>query len=248
MRAIVFAILIALVGCSPGKFPETLLTETERGLVRAAVDDVARGDAARLSSKVEPSIAAQIGDAMPAMQQALPRPPLELTPLNANVSLTGDVRVAEAVYQVKGKSGWALVEARMQTANGSSRLAGFFVQSVQTEPRRLNAFRLSDAGAAAMLAAVAVTIAGVVRIWRSGLFARRWLWTLGALVGLTTLKMNWSTGEVAFHPVSFQIFSFSAFKQPLFEPWTLGVSLPLVALIALLKRRRQTREDASADG
>jgi hypothetical protein len=244
--------MVLFAACSPSKFPESLLTQEERAIVRGAVNDVSNGEYARLATKVEPEIAAQLGNAAPAMQRALPARPLELSALNANVSVSGDTRVANAVYQAKGGTGWALIEATTQTRAGQTRLAGLYVQKVESEPRHLNEFRLMNAGVAAwamlggMIAAVAITIAALVRIWRSGLFGRRWLWTIGTLIGVTTLKMDWSTGEFAFQPVAFQIFSASALKQPVYAPWILGVSLPLVALIALI-RREGRREDVSAE-
>lgn len=251
MRHLLIAAFMLVASCSPSKFPESLLTNDERALVRGAVNDVSNGDVGRLSTKVEPDIAKQLGSEAPAMQRALPARPLQLTALNANVALTGGTRVANAVYQAKGRTGWALIEATIQTRDGQTRLAGLYVEKVQSEPKRLNEFRLMDAPAAgwpmlgAMIAAAATTLAALMRIWRSDLFVRRWLWTIGTLIGVSTLKMDWSTGAFAFQPVSFQIFSVSALKQPVYAPWVLGVSIPVVALIVLIKRRR--REDVSAE-
>lgn len=99
----------------------------------------------------------------------------------------------------------------------------------------------------AMIAAVAVTIVALVRIWRSGLFERRWLWTIGALIGITSLRMNWSTGVVSFQPLMIVLFSAGAFKQPIFAPWVLSVGLPVVAIIALLRRSPEVRGGAGGE-
>jgi hypothetical protein len=246
MRFIILAALLGfLSACSPGKVVETILTEQERALVRGAVNDVAKSDGDSLATKLRTDLAPQLRPLMPAMRQALPEPPLELSALHTTATVTGDSRLAEAVYQVRGRDGWALVEASIETAGGPPKLVGFYIEPTPGEPMSMNAFRLGGAGTAglamlaAMLAAVLVTIAGVMRIWRSGLFRHRWLWTLGALIGITTLSMNWSTGAVQFQPIAVQILSVSAVKQPVYAPWVLGVSIPVVALIALARRRRE---------
>jgi hypothetical protein len=161
----------------------------------------------------------------------------------------GATRQAHVVYEVKGNAGWALVEASTATSQGRTLITSFYVTKTAVDPRKLNAFSLSNAGAggwamlAAMLAVATITIGALVRIWRSGRFDRRWLWTIGTLIGFTTVKYNWSTGETMFQPISFQILGLSAFKQPLYAPWMLGVSVPLVALIALFKQGYDSWEE-----
>lgn len=241
-----FSVLVFLVGglasCSPTKLAESVLTTQERAVIRGAIDDVARNDIADLQKRMAPELAPKVGEAMPAMTRALPPPPLEVSVTTANWTSDGATRQTHAVYQVKGKGGWALIDATTRTSGGRTQLTGLYVQATPSDPKQANEFSLSDAGAAgwtmlaAMVAALAVTIAALVRIWRSGRFRRRWLWTIGTLVGVTTLKMNWATGALGFQPISLQILSISAFKQPIFAPWILGVSVPAVALFALFYR------------
>jgi hypothetical protein len=242
MRCLVAILLTLLCACSPSKLVENALTPQERTTVQGAIDDLSRGDSASLAKKLPLELAPKIESAFGPMRQALPARPLELSLTNANWTTDGQTRSMKAVYQVKGASGWALVEASTVTAQGRTLLTGFYIQRTAGDPQQLNAFKLSSAGAgglamlAAMMAAVGITIAALIRIWRSGLFRHRWLWTIGALIGTTTLKMNWSTGAFDFQPISIQLFSASATKQPVFAPWVLGVSLPIIALIALFYR------------
>lgn len=202
-----------------------------------------RGDLRALSARAVPSLAPQLEPIFPAMRRELPQGPLQLTCLGAKKSLNGNNSVAEAIYEVKGEAGWAILRVAVQSQDGQTSLTGIYVQRSAVPLRSQNTFSLNDAGVggwlmlAAMVIAVAVTVAGLFLIWRSGKLARRWLWTIGALVGFTTFRLNWTTGAWSFQPISFQLFSISALKQPIFEPWVLAVSIPLVALIALLRGR-----------
>lgn len=244
MRTALLALLTFVISaCSPNSLIEKGLSLQERSVIRSAIDDISRGDGPALAKKMPPELAPKVPGALPQMQQGMPKSPLEVSVLNVNWTNSGGARTAHAVYQVHGASGWALVDATTQTDAKSTLLTGIYVQQIKGSPFDQNRFTLAAAGPAqlsmigAMIAVVGITLAGLVRIWRSGLFGRRWLWTIGAFIGVMTLKLNWSTGEYAFQPISFQLFSVSASKQPIYEPWILGVSIPLVAAIALFRGR-----------
>jgi hypothetical protein len=239
-----------LASCSPSDTLEKGLTTQERAIVRGAVGDVSRGNTQALGQKVAPELSAKIPAAQPAMQSALPAAPFEMSLLSASWSITGPNRVARMVYEVHGKSGWALVEASTLTSDDRTALTSIYIQPTPAAASKLNGFELRSAGIShilmivAMIVAVAVTIAALLRIWRSGRFSRRWLWTIGAIFGLTTLRLNWTTGAFEFQPISFLLFSVSAFKTPIYAPWVLSVAFPVVALIALLPHRNETESGA----
>ena len=146
-----------------------------------------------------------------------------------------------------------MVEARTLTIQGHTWLTGVFVRPAATNAENLNRFSQAKLGLAhilmllAMMAAIAVTLGALLRIWRTKLFKRRWLWTIGALVGLATLRMNWSTGAFYFQPLFVQLLSVGAVKSPVFAPWVLSVSVPAVALVALLRRERVVEDDVSPE-
>jgi hypothetical protein len=96
--------------------------------------------------------------------------------------------------------------------------------------------------------AVVVTVAAVIKIWRSGNFRRRWLWTIGAVLGLSKITLNSTSGEFMYSPVYFQLFSASAIKPGLLAPWLVSVSIPAVAFYALLKRPERQREQTQTPG
>lgn len=251
--ALVAMFLLVLASCSISNTIEKGLTAQERAIIRGAIEDISRGDSAALARRMPPELLAKIPAAELAMNRAMPSPPLEITILNANWSITGPNRKANAVYQVRGQSGWALVEARTLTIRGRTSLTGIFVRPAPSNAASLNRFTQTKPGLrhvlmlSAMMAAVGVTIAALMRIWRTELFNRRWLWTIGALNGVTMLGMNWTTGVLHFQPLSLQLFSASASKAPIYAPWVLSVSFPLVALVALFWRRGDGKDDVSGE-
>ena len=80
-------------------------------------------------------------------------------------------------------------------------------------------------------------VAALLRIWRSGRFRRRWLWTIGALFGFGTFALNWTTGQFDFQPLTFNLLGIGFLKNPVFAPWILKFGIPVVAIVALIKYR-----------
>ena len=254
MRAVFIAICFLLLSaCSSAKLEQMLLTPQEQTLVRDAVNDVARGDSASLSKRVPPELAPKVAIAMPNMHRALPPPPFQLSFTNGRWVSNGATREVDAVYEAKSKGAWALVETTLATTAGKTMLTSIDVQQTLVDPQQLNGFSFANASAAglmmltAMLAVALITVAALVRIWKSDRFRMRWVWTAGALFGLMTLKMNWTTGAFSFEPISFQFFSLGAVKQPIYAPWVFAVSIPLVALIALFWRGHRQTENIEAE-
>jgi len=254
MRSLVIALMVfVLSSCSSSKVLEKALTTQERAVIHGAIDDIARGDEQSLARKMPPELSAKVLPVMGRMHALLPAPPLEVTLTNANWTTGQAARELHAVYRLHGGRRWVLVEATTETANGKTLLTGIYVTPTAGNPQELNGFSLANASLsrwamlAAMVAAVAVTIAALVRIWRTDHFERQWLWTIGALVGIMSLKLNWSTGQFSFQPLSFQLFSAGAVKQPVYAPWVLSVAFPLFAIIALFRRGDETAERIDDD-
>lgn len=241
---LIFIVALVLAGCSGSRFVEgTVLSKQESQLFRQAVDDIAKGDFASFSGRSESTLVLQLKPIFPAMRRELPQGPLRLTCLGATKSIAGQESLAEAIYEVEGSESWATIRSTIRVSNGQPRIAGIYVQKSTVSARSMNEFRFKDGKSGgwlmlgAMAGSLAVTIAALIKIWRSGLFSRRWLWTMGTLIGLTTLRLNWTTGAWSFQPIAFQLFSVSALKWPVFEPWVLGLSIPVFAIIALLRRK-----------
>jgi hypothetical protein len=65
---------------------------------------------------------------------------------------------------------------------------------------------------------------------------KKWLWIIGILLGFVKFSLNWTTGQVGFQLISFQILGAGFSKQGLVAPWTLSFTLPIVAVIFWVKR------------
>jgi hypothetical protein len=63
----------------------------------------------------------------------------------------------------------------------------------------------------------------------------KWLWVLFILFGVMQFTLDWNTGQHQIGYYALNLFSASAVAQP-YGSWVLSVSLPLGALVYLVRR------------
>jgi hypothetical protein len=66
---------------------------------------------------------------------------------------------------------------------------------------------------------------------------RKWLWIVFILLGFVTFRLNWTTGQMDYVLINFQLLGASVFKVGPYAPWIIGVSLPIGAIVFLLRRK-----------
>jgi hypothetical protein len=116
------------------------------------------------------------------------------------------------------------------------------VTPISADAVKTNAFWARGKGPAhlAFLLAVALSpllmVAAAVAAARSRGLKHKWWWALGAFVGLGSVWMNWTTGQIGVVPVAVNLLGFGATKglSPL-APWILRFSLPAGALAVLIR-------------
>ena len=81
------------------------------------------------------------------------------------------------------------------------------------------------------------TIVVLVACIRTKMKRRKWLWVLFILFGFGKLSVNWATGQWGVMLLAAQLFSASG-TAAFFGPWIVSVSLPVGAVLFLIKRRR----------
>jgi hypothetical protein len=66
---------------------------------------------------------------------------------------------------------------------------------------------------------------------------RKWLWVIFILLGFVTFRLDWTNGQTDYQLLAFQLLGASAFKMGPGASWILSVSIPLGALVFLIKRK-----------
>ena len=87
-----------------------------------------------------------------------------------------------------------------------------------------------------MISIVAFALWAAVLVARTPM-PRRWGWAAVALLGLGKFAINWTTGQTTASFLSLPILVGSIGRGDILGPWIVAFSLPIGALVALLRRR-----------
>lgn len=237
---VILAACIGLVSCAPRVDPD--VDATARTAYRQIRDNDPRLNALLAPELKTPDAAAAIPKIRSYLPKEAPKAVVAVQwttyyPNNDN-DVTAHVRHA---YRFEGKRAVVTTTLRRKPATRDWKVSGFRV-SVATE-NDLSENRLTLAGKtiahyaflAAMILSPAVIIASIIKLVVIRGRRERLLWTLPALIGVCSLKMNWTTGTVTFHPINFELLGVGATTIPTgFDPWIMSVSFPLVAILILL--------------
>ncbi len=162
-------------------------------------------------------------------------------------------KFTEMTMQLELSTGW-FVGTVVTTVEGEVRkivTANF--QSIPDSLEKINALNLMDRPVLGLLfiplliAVPLFSIYALVLCIRTPL-KRKWLWILFILMGVTTLRLNWSTGGMGFQLVSVQLLGASFSRSGLVGPWIFGLSFPLGAVLFLRRRRSLMVQAAGEEG
>lgn len=153
----------------------------------------------------------------------------------------------ELTYEYEFPSSWVVANIVLMKQPDRLEVAGIHARPLTHSLEETNAFTLSGKGFrhwAFLLMAIAVPLFCVyafVACIRMASLKRKWLWALFTLIGVFTVSINWSTGELSVQPLSFLLLSASTFGSA-YSPWFVNVAFPIGAVCFLWRRHVLLRE------
>lgn len=131
--------------------------------------------------------------------------------------------------------------------DGNARLSGFQVHFLNSADIPDPNFTLENKPAAqlAMLALFAVNAAFMLATCAVGLFRRRWGWAILSLAGVTSITLNWTTGQLFYNlvMVRLELFGGSLTRGVgSLDPWLISSTLPVGAALFWLNGKWRRKE------
>jgi hypothetical protein len=169
--------------------------------------------------------------------------PIAMELVGCNVFSSSEKRRTNLTYQYQFANAWVLSAVTIDTSGENKSLMGVNVNPIPKSLGELNAFTLSGKNIKHYILIVIAVVVPVFIVWVIVLCARtkirkKWLWIIFILIGVARLKLNWTTGQMGFQPIAFQVLGSGFSKMGLYAPWILTISFPLGAMIFLIKRRK----------
>lgn len=248
---ILSCLITVLAGCIPNAFLqealERMAPDEDEKLVKECLKALSMRDYETVKSQLDPQFV------KPGMEADLSKiadmldhgDPLSLVLVGCNVFSSSGKRRTKLTYQYQYPDLWVLASVTVDTVGGDQRAFGINVKPLPKSLRALNAFTLAEKEVQhyvmlilSMGIPLFILITLIICI-RTKLRKRKWFWIVFILIGFGKLGFNWTTGQILFNPLSFsvQLFGVAVFKQGLYAPWIMSISLPLGALIFLMKKK-----------
>jgi len=242
---LVLTLALGLVACNEDALIAKFTPHPEAEMAKQAMDDWRGGRIKALRALLASSVQSKVTDEQFVGWAAdFPKgEPRSVKVVGATTDIQNGERRYNLTYEYEFDGKWLLATVVMlKHGDEQAKITGLQAQVFNRSLEQMNAFTFRGKGGLHMLmlflavASPLVSIAACIVCIRTPIRRRKVLWALFTLVGVTTVHLNWTTGQIRFTPVSFQIFGASAFASP-YGPWTLGVSLPLGAIVFFLRRK-----------
>jgi len=251
LHAILLFLCLLLTGCDRQALVDMLASAEQQAHVRGQVERLQARDFAAVEAALDPSLAG------PGLRPALERMAALIPAGRArSVQIVGAQKqyrdgVTSIAFTIEYAfaDGWLLAQVALAEQGGQRRITALHITPRTQSLEQEHAFRLAGKGAsqyvvlAGALASLALSLCALVVCARTRGLRRKGLWVVFILLGFGKLTVNWTTGELFLLPLSVQLFGASAMAE-LGAPWMIAASLPVGALVFLLREAR--RQDAAA--
>lgn len=238
-------LLLVLGGCNQDDLLQKFASPAEQTQAKSYVDLLRQQHFDEVEKAADPSIAdAALHGKLVAMAGYIPAgEPQSITLVGAHRSVVNESTTVNTTYEYAFAGKLLLFNIALKSQGDKTTIVGLNVVPQLKSLAEQNRFTL-DGKPPTLYAVLALavllplfTLFVLVLCIRTPLKGRKWPWVLFVLVGFGNLSVNWTSGDWNFVPVAAQFFSASAFASP-YGPWTLGVSLPVGAVLFLLMRRK----------
>jgi hypothetical protein len=246
MRLLLIGLLLVLAGCSASDWNERVSSAEDRALALRTIDGLRSGKLDPLKADIEPMVFAQTvaGRDKFATLLSTPGTPTLVTVSSNTVSDgSGTVTTKALNYEFGTGKTWVVMQIMLRMTAKGREVIGWNVTPTNARPTTIGDFSVSGKGPihfawiAAMIATILVIVAALIQGIRSKGIKRRWLWMLGSAFGLCQFSLNWATGVWSIQPIHVSLLGAGFFRPSPFDAWILSFSLPIVAVIFLIRRR-----------
>ena len=253
---IIPAITILLSGCNPNEYMRNMMDrmapDEDEALAHEYLDALRSRDFDTATRLLDPQFNQPgIESNLTVVADVLDKGDvLSLELVGCNVFSTPQKRRSNLTYQYQFADGWVLAALTIDTVDDHQQVFGINVNPTPKSLGELNAFTFKDKSLKHYFMLVAsigiplfILFVLVICI-RTKVRKKKWLWIIFILLGLGKLGLNWSTGQILFNPFSFyfQLLGSGIVKQGLYAPWIITISLPLGAILFLIRKDKLTKQ------
>lgn len=248
--AVLSVVFLALSGCDLQRSIQPSVPKEEKSFARTVLKNLEARDFESIEAVFDPDskgsdFKTQLEDVAGLFPEGEPAGPPAMVGFQWNRH--GDVTHYALAFEYEYPQSWLVGNVMFRTEPSGRMATGIFIEPTETSLAEAHRFSFEGKSAVHLLIlglVVAIPLFilyTLVRVLRTPMPGhRRLLWALFVLIGFVQINLNWSTGGMHVTPLSFQILGAGFFTGGPYGPWTFIVSIPVGAILFMLKRRKNT--------
>lgn len=144
-------------------------------------------------------------------------------------------------YEYEYAGSWVLANIVLKRDEAGLQVVGLHTEARSRSLEATSGFSLAGKGVrhwaflALVIAIPLFCVYAFVMCIRTPNLQHRWLWAIFTLVGFVSVSLNWSTGELGFRPLYFQLLGAGVLQNG-YGSWLMSITFPLGAVWFLWKR------------
>lgn len=259
LSLIPIVMILLLAGCDQASMMKKMTPPEAESVAKGYVDLLRQNRLDEIEKNLDSSIKTpDIHSTLVKMAQMIPtQQPESIKVVGAHKNVFNGLKepkttTTNIVFEYQFQSKWLLINVATQKKEEITTIVGFNVNPIPDSLENLNKFRLvgkSPLQYSVLLLAILVplfTLYAVILCIRTKIEKKKWLWVIFVLAGIATFSVDWTTGQWRIVPLSLQLLGAGASAPP-YGPWVISVSLPLGAIIFLLKRKRLSEQQCHTE-
>lgn len=251
--------ILLLVGCDQASIMKKITPSEAESVAKGYVDLLRQNRFDEIEKDLDASINTfDIHSTLVKMAQMIPTQQpesIKVVGVNKNVFNGPNepkTTTTNITFEYQFQSRWLLINVATQKRGGVSTIVGFNVNPIPDSLEKLNKFRLvgkSPLQYSVLFLAIFIPLFilyALILCIRTKIEKKKWLWVIFVLAGIATFSVDWTTGQWRIVPLSFQLFGVGASAPP-YGSWVISISLPLGAVIFMLKRNGLSKQQNNTD-
>lgn len=239
--------LFAIIGCSQQALIEKLAPKEEVELSKQFLALFQARDFDAIERKISPGSenVKQLRQKFERMANLFPNEKVK------NVSIVGSHTYSDKklrrydlslLYEFPSK--WLFVNINLEKNGDILAVKRVYIEPLRESPAITNRFTFQGKGAINYIFLILSILIGLFIFYafvlciKTPIPKRKWLWAIFVLLGFVKFTLNWTTGALNITPLHFQLFAFGFIQGGLLGPWFIETSVPLGAIIFMLKRQK----------
>ena len=245
--ALLFSALLLLAGCNMAVTFESLMPHEEVQVAKDLVAKLAARDFAPIEAVLDPQYRTpELPAQLETMARTLPAAaPTSVQAVGAHTLTKDGTTTYTITLEYSYPAAWNLATVVLERKEAQLVLKGINFQPRTQSLASENDFTLDGKGLLHYLVLVMAALIPLFILYalvvclRSRFERRKWLWVLFVACGLVQFQFNWSSGDWDVQLLSVLLLGAGFAKGGPVAPWVFTLSLPVGAMLFLLRRLRE---------